>query len=401
MERAQRRLLRGWQAGLLGGAAAGLAAALVVLWHRLMTPQELQSALPGEARFYRWREGHIFYTVAGPEQAPPLVLWHAPGLAASAYTLRRPAALLAERYRVYAPDLLGFGLSDRPALSYNGALYVQLIGDFLREVVGQPAVLLGEGLSGRYALAVAVEAPELCRGLILLTSPASAGEGPGCPLLASLARLPVGGLWLYCLLTTRLALRYLVAPSGDRADLAYLYATTHQFGAEHAPRAWLGRQLLPTSGNRLLAGGAPLLLLQEGQQTANGRHLLPGVGQAVESEMVAAAPQGYGSGEEVGRAILAWLARHEEISDADAQQSSAREPAAPAPVTTSAGPPEEEDEAGAPAAEEEEITAYCVRCKRKTAMRAVQVVTMRNGRPALQGICALCGAKMYRIGRLT
>jgi len=42
--------------------------------------------------------------------------------------------------------------------------------------------------------------------------------------------------------------------------------------------------------------------------------------------------------------------------------------------------------------------AYCVKCKTKREMKDPQVVTMKNGKPATQGICPVCGTKMYRIG---
>lgn len=40
---------------------------------------------------------------------------------------------------------------------------------------------------------------------------------------------------------------------------------------------------------------------------------------------------------------------------------------------------------------------YCVKCKAKCKMMKVQRVTMKNGRPALKGVCASCGTGMYKI----
>ena len=44
------------------------------------------------------------------------------------------------------------------------------------------------------------------------------------------------------------------------------------------------------------------------------------------------------------------------------------------------------------------MMAYCVKCKTKREMKNPQVITMRNGKPATQGICPVCGVKMFRIG---
>lgn len=42
--------------------------------------------------------------------------------------------------------------------------------------------------------------------------------------------------------------------------------------------------------------------------------------------------------------------------------------------------------------------AYCVKCKAKREMKGEKQVTMKNGRPAVQGICPVCGTKMFKIG---
>lgn len=35
--------------------------------------------------------------------------------------------------------------------------------------------------------------------------------------------------------------------------------------------------------------------------------------------------------------------------------------------------------------------AYCVKCKKKTEIKDPQEVTMKNGRHAIKGTCAVCG----------
>ncbi len=44
-----------------------------------------------------------------------------------------------------------------------------------------------------------------------------------------------------------------------------------------------------------------------------------------------------------------------------------------------------------------EETAYCVKCRQKTAMKETQEVKMKNGRPALKGSCSVCGTGVYKI----
>jgi hypothetical protein len=43
--------------------------------------------------------------------------------------------------------------------------------------------------------------------------------------------------------------------------------------------------------------------------------------------------------------------------------------------------------------------AYCMKCRKKVEMMSPKQVTMKNGRPATQGTCPVCGTKVFRIGK--
>jgi len=43
------------------------------------------------------------------------------------------------------------------------------------------------------------------------------------------------------------------------------------------------------------------------------------------------------------------------------------------------------------------MEAYCMKCRTKREMKNPQSVTLKNGRPAMQGVCPACGTKMVRI----
>lgn len=43
------------------------------------------------------------------------------------------------------------------------------------------------------------------------------------------------------------------------------------------------------------------------------------------------------------------------------------------------------------------MEAYCVKCRAKKEMNNATSVTMKNGRPAVQGTCPTCGTKMFKI----
>src|SRR5258708_29351465 len=125
--------------GLAGGAV------VVATRHLLETPQPLESLLPGEGAIDRKHGGDIYYNVAGPVEAEPLVLLHDFYPGASNFEFRRIFGQLAERYRVYAPDWRGFSMSQHPNVAYTGEFYAGVLPGFLRDVVTQPAGVLGHG----------------------------------------------------------------------------------------------------------------------------------------------------------------------------------------------------------------------------------------------------------------
>ncbi len=45
--------------------------------------------------------------------------------------------------------------------------------------------------------------------------------------------------------------------------------------------------------------------------------------------------------------------------------------------------------------------AYCVKCKTKREIKDAVQIQMKNGRPATQGQCPVCGTKMFKIGAAT
>jgi len=40
-----------------------------------------------------------------------------------------------------------------------------------------------------------------------------------------------------------------------------------------------------------------------------------------------------------------------------------------------------------------------MKCRKKRDMKNTRAIKMKNGRPATQGVCPVCGTKMFRIGK--
>ncbi len=44
------------------------------------------------------------------------------------------------------------------------------------------------------------------------------------------------------------------------------------------------------------------------------------------------------------------------------------------------------------------MEAYCLKCRQKREMQDEKAVSMKNGKPAVQGKCPVCGTTMFKIG---
>lgn len=83
-----------------------------------------------ENRFVTLKSGlNAHYLVSGSEENPALVLLH--GYPSSCWLWRRCMEPLAERFRVYAPDLPGHGRSDKPLdVEYDLDFFTNFVLDF-------------------------------------------------------------------------------------------------------------------------------------------------------------------------------------------------------------------------------------------------------------------------------
>ncbi len=102
----------------------------------------------------------------GPEHGPRIVLVH--GLGGSHLNWALAARGLAERARVWALDLPGFGRSEPGTRSAAIRANVAALERFVREVVGAPAILVGNSMGGMISIQLAARAPDAISGLVLV-----------------------------------------------------------------------------------------------------------------------------------------------------------------------------------------------------------------------------------------
>jgi pimeloyl-ACP methyl ester carboxylesterase len=152
---------------------AALAAAVVV-YCRPVSVVFFKGVMP----LRLWHEGgksqwvtvagmHIHYDVLGPVNGPPVVLVHGLGGRAEEWLDLAPA-LTQAGYRVYLPDLPGYGQSDKPAdFSYSVSDEAEVVAGFLDAVGLKQVELGGISMGGAIVQHVAVKHPERVERLML------------------------------------------------------------------------------------------------------------------------------------------------------------------------------------------------------------------------------------------
>lgn len=119
-------------------------------------------------KFYNWRYGNIYYTKQG--KGKPVLLIHDLNPAASSFEWNRIVKHLAKKHTVYTIDLLGCGRSDKPNMTYSNFLYVQLVTDFIKNIVGEKADVVSTGESSSFSLMACNMNPE-CFNKIIIINP--------------------------------------------------------------------------------------------------------------------------------------------------------------------------------------------------------------------------------------
>ncbi len=157
-----------------------LATGIIYVINRLVfATAVLKNLLKSSAdNYYNWRFGKVYYKKKG--HGSPVLLIHDLTVYSSAYEWNKVVNELAETHTVYAIDLLGCGRSEKPRITYTNYLYVQLIADFIKNVIGEKADVIASGYSGSFTVLASYTNPEFISKIILINPPS----------LASLNKVP-------------------------------------------------------------------------------------------------------------------------------------------------------------------------------------------------------------------
>ena len=233
----------------IGGVSGGLA------FNNLRLERgggRIRNRLGGETRYYRWRGGDLAYSVAGEGEA--LLLVHGVYAGASSFEFSRNFEELSKSFRVYALDLLGCGMSERPSRRYGPEDVASQIEDFVRDEIGGSAHLVASSLTAALVVPVAVRSPRLFEKLVLIC-PTGYGtldrpSGRLGDVIYGLFLAPVLGNTLYHAIVSGRGIRYYLGsmayhdPDLVTEELVEeYYRTSHQPGARYFPAAFVSGKL--------------------------------------------------------------------------------------------------------------------------------------------------------------
>ena len=153
----------------------------------LRTPEERFSGLPG----YPWAPNYVsdlpalaglrmHYLDEGPRDAP-LTWLCLHGNPAWSYLYRKMIPVfLAEGHRVVAPDMIGFGKSDKPKkdAAHGFDFHRQVLLEFVERLDLRDVVLVVQDWGGLLGLTLPMEAPGRYRGLLVMNTMLATGETP-------------------------------------------------------------------------------------------------------------------------------------------------------------------------------------------------------------------------------
>lgn len=146
----------------------------------LSTPESCFEDLkdyPFRPHFVKIKNLKIHYVDEGPVYANPVLLLH--GVPAWSYLYRHLIRIISESgYRAIAPDLIGFGKSDKPlkTKSHSYQSHIEWITEFISILNLEEITLFCHDWGSLIGLRIAARYPDLFRGIIVSNGMLPAGE---------------------------------------------------------------------------------------------------------------------------------------------------------------------------------------------------------------------------------
>lgn len=121
-----------------------------------------------ESKYIKMEGLNIHYLTAG--EGPPVLLLHGGGADSACLSWRLGMGPVSQSHRVLAPDLPGYGESDKPKIKYTNEYYVEFLGHLMDALGLEKASLVGISMGGGISLGFTLESPQRVDRLVLVDS---------------------------------------------------------------------------------------------------------------------------------------------------------------------------------------------------------------------------------------
>ena len=230
-------------------------------------------------KYYHWKHGNIYYNKTG--NGHPLLLIHDLNAFASHYEWTEVTEKLSVNHTVYTLDLIGCGKSDKPSITYTNYFYVQLVRDFIKEVIGEKTDVIASGISSSFVI-MANAADDSLFDSITMINPKSIKRLKQIPdqhskFLLKLFQLPVLGKFLYYVAANKSNIDYYLTETcfyspfkvTPAVSKSYYDASHASFGSGKALFASLKGNYLNIDISKALAKMENRVILLTGDQLEN------------------------------------------------------------------------------------------------------------------------------------
>lgn len=188
-------------------ALTTIAAGIVHISNRvIVASSQLKEMLDfSNHNYYNWRFGKIYYTKKG--SGSPLLLIHDTMPGGSGYEWSRVEDQLALEHTVYTIDLLGCGRSEKAGITYTNFLFVQIICDFIKNVIKEKTDIIASGFSCSFVTTAAAYDKENINKIMFI-NPVSLVSLSKTPtqkdkIFKFLVEIPVFGTLIYHIIVSR------------------------------------------------------------------------------------------------------------------------------------------------------------------------------------------------------
>ncbi|PKO14945.1 MAG: alpha/beta hydrolase [Chloroflexi bacterium HGW-Chloroflexi-10] len=115
--------------------------------------------------------GYKTHYFSNEGSGPTLLFLHGAGIDSGSLSWRPFLEILAEKnYRIIAPDLPGYGDSERPDIAFNTNFFIRFVGSLLDTLKLEKVTLIGLSMGGAISLGTALSWPQRVERLVLVGS---------------------------------------------------------------------------------------------------------------------------------------------------------------------------------------------------------------------------------------